>query len=114
MNAPMTITELAGNASMWARLMRSLSHPARLVIACKLVGVEMCVGDLEQVTGVRQPTLSRELAKMRANGLLRTRRQSKAIFYSIADPRVRLLLEAICQAHGPVCSQPQSTLTIQE
>ena len=78
-------------------LLKSLAHPARLIICCELRDVEMSVGEIEEKLGVKQPRLSRELAKLREEGLVETRREAKAIFYRLSDaPRVRAMVDAIC------------------
>ena len=78
-------------------LLKSLSHPARLMICCQLREGEMAVGDMETELEIRQPRLSRELAKLREEGLVETRRASKVIFYRLAEgSRVRAMVDAIC------------------
>lgn len=78
-------------------LMKTLSHPARLMICCQLRHQEMSVGDIELSLGIAQPRLSRELAKLREDGFVETRRQSKVIFYRLADVnKVAGMIDAIC------------------
>ncbi len=81
-----------------ASLFKALAHPARLAICCQLRKGEMSVGDMETRLGIRQPRLSRELAKLREDGLLTTRRESKVIFYRLADdhPKLASMIDAIC------------------
>lgn len=86
-------TEVAG-------LMKTLSHPNRLLIACELMKGELSVSDIEAGSGVRQPVLSRELARLRDEDLVETRRESKAIFYSLKDGRLKQLMEVLCLAFG--------------
>lgn len=78
-------------------LLKTLGHPARLMICCQLRGGEMSVGEIEAALGIRQPRLSRELAKLREEGFVETRRASKMIYYSLGTrPRVRDMIDAIC------------------
>jgi DNA-binding transcriptional ArsR family regulator len=78
-------------------LLKALAHPLRLTICCQLRDTEMSVGDIETQLGFKQPRLSRELAKLRDEGLVETRRESKVIFYRLADhPRGRAMIDAIC------------------
>lgn len=78
-------------------LLKALAHPARLMICCELRDEEMSVGDIEETLGIRQPRLSRELAKLREDGLVEARRQSKLIFYTLSkQPRVRQMVDVIC------------------
>jgi len=56
----------------------------------------MSVGDIEVKLGIKQPRLSRELAKLREEGMVKTRRQSKVVFYRLSTaPRVRTMVDAV-------------------
>jgi DNA-binding transcriptional ArsR family regulator len=57
---------------------------------------EASVSEIEARTGVRQPVLSRELARLRAAGLVATRRASKLVFYRLADDRLPNIIEGLC------------------
>jgi ArsR family transcriptional regulator len=82
----------AGDAS---RYLKAIANQNRLLILCHLVEGEKSVGELERVIGLRQPTLSQQLARLRAGHLVRTRRDAKSIFYSIADDDVRAVLQVL-------------------
>jgi DNA-binding transcriptional ArsR family regulator len=84
-----------------ANLLKVLSHPHRLRIACQVLAGEKPVSEIEAKTGVPQPVLSRDLARLRAAGLVVTRRESKQVFYRVADPRLADLLSALCTAFAP-------------
>jgi ArsR family transcriptional regulator len=62
----------------------------------------MSVGELEQLLKLRQPTLSQQLARLREDGLVDTRRAGKMIYYHLAsnDARqvIHLLYELFCAA----------------
>lgn len=78
-------------------LLKALGHPARLMICCKLRETELSVGEIEKELDIKQPRLSRELSKLREEGLVETRRESKVIFYRLSDkPRVQGMVDAIC------------------
>jgi DNA-binding transcriptional ArsR family regulator len=82
-----------------AALLKLLAHPARLLICVELRDRELSVGDIEHDLGIRQPRLSRELGKLREAGFVTSRRDSRVMFYRLADePRVRALLDAITGA----------------
>lgn len=91
------ITKRAGEM---AALMKTLSHPNRLLIACELMKGECSVSEIEDASGVRQPVLSRELARLRDENLVDTRRESKLIFYRLRDARLRQLMEVLCHVFG--------------
>lgn len=65
--------------------LKTLSNPHRLKIMMSLLGGEASVGDIELGLKIKQPNLSHELRKLRDKGMVKTRRQSKVVFYSIAD-----------------------------
>ena len=67
------------------RLMKALAHPERLMICCQLREGELSVSEIEGMLEIPQPRLSRELAKLRADDLVGTRRQSKSIYYHLKD-----------------------------
>jgi DNA-binding transcriptional ArsR family regulator len=88
---------LAPLADEATALLKALAHPARLMICCQLKDQEMSVGDMERQLGIKQPRLSRELGKLREDGLVETRRESKVIFYRLSDtPRLREMVDAVC------------------
>ncbi|WPB86062.1 ArsR/SmtB family transcription factor [Sediminicoccus rosea] len=83
-----------------AEFLRALAHPMRLRILCRLLDGELAVAGFESELGLRQPNLSQQLAALREAGLVTTRRESKSIIYSLADPRVAAVLEALRAAIG--------------
>jgi len=89
------ITALVGNAQDAADFLKILSHEGRLMILCYLVDGEKSVAELEKLLAVRQPTVSQMLARLRLEGVVETRRDGKAIYYSLADDRARQLIEII-------------------
>ncbi len=53
------------------------------------------MGELEELLGARQAAVSQQLARLRHEGLVRTRRDGKTVYYSLADPRALRLLELL-------------------
>jgi DNA-binding transcriptional ArsR family regulator len=86
-----------GKAEAAANFMKSLANPNRLMIACALLEGERSVGDLETSLGLRQPSLSQQLAELRENGIVEARREAKQVFYRIADARADALLAILRQ-----------------
>jgi len=87
-----------------AELLRLLANPTRLLLLCQIARGECSVAELERDLGLRQPGLSQQLAELRQNQLVKTRRESRSIYYSLADARVQVLLEAL---HEALCGDPQ-------
>lgn len=98
MPQPANVKKLKKKATEVAGLLRLLSHPNRLLVSCDLTAGEKSVSEIEANTGVMQPHLSRELARLREAGLIKARRESKNVYYRIADKRLVSLIDALCDA----------------
>ncbi|KJK25294.1 ArsR family transcriptional regulator [Burkholderiaceae bacterium 16] len=87
-------------AAQACALLKVLANQDRLLLMCQLSQGELSVGELEEQLGIRQPTLSQQLAVLRENGLVTTRREGKSIFYSIASQEalavMAVLYEQFC------------------
>jgi DNA-binding transcriptional ArsR family regulator len=82
----------AGDATA---MLRTLGNEDRLLLLCELALGELNVTELSERTGIVQPTLSQQLAVLRSQELVATRREGKQIYYSVADRRVLELLKAL-------------------
>ncbi len=89
------------NARDAAAFLKALSHEARLVILCLLVEGEKSVTEIEQMLRLRQPAVSQQLARLRADGLVETRRDGKSVYYALAKPEVRDIIAALHAAFCP-------------
>lgn len=76
-------------------LLKSLSNSNRLMILCQLIDGEKSVGELEAVIEIRQPTLSQQLARLRKDALVSTRRDGKTIYYRMASSESRAVIELL-------------------
>jgi DNA-binding transcriptional ArsR family regulator len=79
-----------------------LANENRLLLLCQLSKGEKCVGELEGLLDLHQPTLSQQLGVLRSEGLVDTRREGKRIYYSIADARVLALLNKLYELFCPL------------
>ena len=98
MSAQLTQEEiglLRDSASKACTLLKALANEDRLLLLCQLTQGERNVGELEALTGIRQPTLSQQLGVLRNEELVQTRREGKQIFYRIADSRAQEVLETL-------------------
>lgn len=95
---PAVLRRAAGKA---VDLLKVLGNEDRLLLLCQLSQTEMCVSDLEEQLDIRQPTLSQQLAVLRNEGLVATRRDGKRIFYSIADPDALQVLKLLYRVYCP-------------
>ncbi|ARQ01717.1 ArsR/SmtB family transcription factor [Pseudorhodoplanes sinuspersici] len=95
------IDELLQNARTASEFLKALSHEARLVILCLLTEGEKSVTEIEQLLKLRQPAVSQQLARLRADDLVETRRDGKNIYYSLARPEVKQVIQAL---HAAFCA----------
>ncbi|GAN76985.1 ArsR/SmtB family transcription factor [Acidisphaera rubrifaciens] len=85
--------------------LRTLANPARLRIALRLLQGEVSVATIETSLGLRQPNLSQHLGDLREAGLVTARRESRTVFYSLADAGAQRLVASIAAGFG--ASAPQ-------
>ena len=93
-------SEMQLYASDAARLMKALGNESRLMVLCMLAEGERSVSELNDMIPLSQSALSQQLARLRRDGLVTTRRESQAIYYSLAsgpaDQVIRLLHDIYC------------------
>ena len=95
---PEALRRAAGKA---VGALKVLANEDRLLLLCQLSQGEMCVSDLEQTLGIHQPTLSQQLGVLRSEGVVRTRREGKSIFYSVANPSMLEILARLYRLYCP-------------
>ena len=101
----MALQARAGEA---AALLKALANPDRLLLLCQLVGAERTVTQLGALAGVRQPSLSQQLAVLRGERLVATRREGKNILYRVASPAALAVLQTL---YGLFC-QPLASAAV--
>ena len=94
--------ELEANAEQAATLLKSMANPHRLMILCLLHDNELSVSDINARVSLSQSALSQHLAKLRQQALVKTRRQSQTIYYSLASDSVKRIIGTL---HGIYCCQ---------
>jgi DNA-binding transcriptional ArsR family regulator len=90
--------EMLANAQMASEFLKALSHEVRLLILCFLIEGEKSVTEIEKMLKLRQPAVSQQLARLRAEGLVDARRNGKNIYYSLARTEVRDVIGALHDA----------------
>jgi DNA-binding transcriptional ArsR family regulator len=91
----MTPATMEARADEVAGLLKTLAHPARLMLACTLVEGEYSVGALEEMLDIHQPTLSQQLTVLREAGIIEARRDGKQIFYRLTEEKAAQLIAAL-------------------
>lgn len=83
-----------------ADFLKGLANPNRLMIVARLSHGEAAVGDLETELGIRQPTLSQQLAGLREAGLVEARRDAKQVFYRLSDEKAGRIAGVLSEIYG--------------
>ncbi len=86
---------MAQNGQAAADFLKALAHEGRLMILCHLARGEKSVTELEHLLDSRQSAVSQQLARLRLEGLVAHRRDGKAIYYSLGDPKAAKMLGVI-------------------
>jgi DNA-binding transcriptional ArsR family regulator len=88
------------NARAASDFLKALAHENRLLLLCLLSERERSVTELEELLSLRQTTVSQQLARLRLDGLVTTRRDGKTVYYSLADANtlkfVKVIYEMFC------------------
>ena len=105
MNAvQLDLEKMRTSADKACRLMKVLSNPDRMMLLCQLAQGEKRVGELEEILGIVQPTLSQQLTVLRDEGLVVTRREGKNIYYQITSSEAMAVMGVLYQQF---CGQPE-------
>jgi DNA-binding transcriptional ArsR family regulator len=79
-------------------LLRLISHPVRLSILCNLLHKgEMSVGEIvaSEDGAAGQSQISQFLAKMRGEGLVKTRKEGQTVYYRIDSPQAKKVVRSL-------------------
>ncbi len=98
--SPTEVSQLEDSAQSAARLLKLLASEQRLLLLCRLVEGETSVGVLAEHAKLAPSAASQHLAKMRAEGLVATRREAQTIYYRLDDPAAIRVLDTLCDIYG--------------
>lgn len=76
-------------------LLRALANRNRLLLLCQLTAGERSVGELAEQLELRDAAVSQQLALLRKDGLVATRRDGQTIFYRLHSREAAALLEKL-------------------
>ena len=94
-NKPLNAKEMVSQSRAAADFLKALSHEGRLMILCYLSSGEKSVGELEELLSSRQAAVSQQLSRLRAEGLVGSRREGKIVYYSLADHKARKMIDTV-------------------
>lgn len=101
----MNLEALQLKAGAAETLLKTVANKRRLAILCQLLGGEKSVSALRGAIGLSQSALSQHLARLRADEIVTTRRESQTIYYSLASDRVTRLIGLLYELYcAPDCS----------
>ena len=76
-----------------AELFKVFGDSTRIRILFVLFEAEVCVCDLAKVLNMTQSAISHQLRILKQNKLVKSRREGKSVFYSLADDHVRTIVD---------------------
>ena len=91
----MNINDMEQAARRASALLKALSNEKRLLILCQLSDGEKSVGRLAELVGLKQSPLSQHLARLRAEGLVETRREAQTIYYALHSREAASVIELL-------------------
>jgi ArsR family transcriptional regulator len=93
------LTDMDQAAAAAATLLKALANEDRLLILCNLAAGEKNVTELQKILGLRQPTLSQQLSRLRYEGLVEFRRDGKSIHYRLASDEAARIIEVLYELY---------------
>lgn len=100
----MDFKSLEDKAETAAEFLKLMASAPRLLLLCLVLEEERSVGELAEKTGMRMPTVSQQLALLRAQGLVATRREGTTIYYRLASEPVR---DMMAMLYKHFCADPE-------
>ncbi|MBN9551366.1 MAG: winged helix-turn-helix transcriptional regulator [Alphaproteobacteria bacterium] len=97
----MNVRDMIPASGEAAELLKSLSHPQRLLVLCALGSEERSVAELRELLNIDQVPMSQQLMRLRADGLVEARREGTTVHYRITRPEVLTVIEALHSAFCP-------------
>ena len=91
----MNLEDLQLKAGAAEKLLKAMASRPRLMILCELLKGERTVTALHEAVGLSMSAMSQHLARLRADQLVATRRESQTIFYSLASDSATRMLETL-------------------
>ena len=88
----MSLEDMRRNAARATALLKSMANESRLTILCQLSQQEMTVGELSALVDLSQSALSQHLSLLRREGLVKTRRSSQFVHYSLDSAEVKAVI----------------------
>ena len=98
----MQLDKMKQQATEVAGLLKTMTHPERLIVLCQLMDGEMSVNQLQLNSTLSQSAFSQHLAILRKNNIVKIRKEAQLVFYSLADQRINALITSF---HDIFCDE---------
>lgn len=101
----MNIQEMEAGADRAVELLKALGNRSRLLLLCQMKNGERSVGDLAQAMNLRDAAVSQQLALLRKDGLVTTRRQGQTVYYALASKEAAQVIDTLFTLFCPAPDQ---------
>jgi len=91
----MNIENMKSAASRASILMKAMSNETRLMLLCQMNEQERSVNDLATILEMRSSSISQQLALLRKDGLVKTRREGQTIYYSLDGEEAKNIINTL-------------------
>ncbi|MDF2366919.1 helix-turn-helix transcriptional regulator [Sneathiella sp.] len=98
----MYIEDIKNSAARASTLMKALSNETRLLLLCRMSEGEVSVSELAEMLDMRSSSVSQQLALLRKDGLVKTRRDGQTIFYSLDGDEAKQVISVL---YGLYCQE---------
>ena len=88
-------SKLSGQYEARAKIIKALAHPSRLFIVEELQKKERCVGELAEMIGSDQSTISKHLSILKTEGLVLDERHGTTILYHLKCPCILNFIDCV-------------------
>ena len=84
-----------------AGLLKAMANPVRLRILCLLAEAELAVGDIGERLQIRDQATSQQLAQLRLEGLVASRKAAQRVYYRLSSTEIKLILKTLRDIYCP-------------
>ena len=95
MKVVVNLMKMESSCESVSRLLKSMAHPTRLIILGHLTTGEKTVSELTNLCEISQSQMSQFLIRLSYENLVQSKKNGRCRLYSLADTRLKKLLEAI-------------------
>ena len=99
--------QMLENAQRTTDFLKSLAHTGRLMILCRLAEGPATVSELEEMLGMNQSSVSKQLARLRDDDMVDTQRHGRSIFYSLSNDKARQIVSTL---YDMFCGPPSNNI----